>query len=158
MRIIKTDGGNKDFYNLCKKLDDSLNENVSGRTNSGINSLYNIDQIKDVFLMYDGERAIGSIALWYHDDKTCEIMRVFVEEDYRGQGIAGQLVNMVLELAVEKGYKDIHLRTWSSTPYSLRAYEKLGFHMIKSYQYADKFHKALPFGHLRVYMKKGLLL
>jgi len=156
MRIVHTNGDSKDFYNLCKKLDDSLNENVPGRTGSGMNSTYNVGKFQDVYLMYDGERVVGSIALWYHNDETCELMRVFVEEDYRGRGLAGQLVDLVLKLAAGKGYKDIYLRTWSSTPYSVRAYEKLGFSVIKGYQYADKFPKAIPLGHLRVYMKKDL--
>jgi len=158
MKIVHTDGSSEDFYGLCEKLDASLNENVPSRKAAGLNSLYNVEKINDVFLLYDDEKAIGSIGLWLHDNETCELMRVFIDNEYRGRGLAGKLVAEIESLAKSKGYNKIALRTWSSTPYSIRAYEKLGYTLIPAskYKYTDKFPKALPLANLRVYMEKEI--
>jgi RimJ/RimL family protein N-acetyltransferase len=159
MNIVNTNGSNKDFYSLCEKLDKSLNENVPGRTASGMNSLYNVDKISDVFLLYDDNKAIASAGLWYHDSDTCEIMRVFVDEAYRGQGLVAKVVAEVERLAKKQGYNKIFLRTWASTPFSVRAYEKLGYKQVLAddFEYKDKFPNAFALAYLRYYMKKELV-
>ena len=156
MKVIHTNGRNKNFYQLCLKLDESLSENVPGRRDSGMNSLYNVKVIKDVFLLFDGKKAIGSACLWCHDSDTCEVIRVFMDADYRGRGLVKMLIDEVEHLARKKGYSQIHLRTWSCTPYSVRAYTKQGFKFVggDDYKYRDKFPGAVKLAALRVYMKK----
>ena len=108
--------------------------------------------------MYDGKRAIGSAGLWQHDDEVCELIRVFIEGEYRGKGLAAQLIAEVEWLAKKNGYSKIMLRTWSSTPYAVRAYEKLGYETVPThkFKYIDKFQRALELASLRVYMVKRL--
>jgi predicted GNAT family acetyltransferase len=158
MTIIHTDGSNKDFYGLCVKLDASLNENVPDRKAAGLNSLYNIEDYKDMFLMYDGQTAVCSAGLFQHDDEVCELSRVFVDDEYRGRGLAGRLIEKVEHLAKQKGYKKVMLRTWSCTPYAVRAYEKLGYVQVptSTIKYADTFPKALVLASIRVYMEKKI--
>lgn len=159
MKIVHTDGSSKDFYNLCVKLDASLNANAPGRKEAGLNSLYNFENIKNAFLLYDGKRAIGCAGLWQHDDEVCELIRVFVDDDYRGHGHAAKVIGEVMRLAIELGYKKIMLRTYSSTPYALRTYEKLGFKRIAAskIKFPDKFSPALALASLRVYMERDLI-
>jgi len=159
MQIVLTDGTNKDFYGLCVKLDASLNANAPGRKEAGLNSLYDIQSYKHIFLMYDGAKPIGSAGLWQHDAKVCELIRVYIEDDYRGQGLAGELIERVEQLAIEKGYLKVMLRTWSSTPYAVRAYEKFGFKKVAAskIKYPDKFSPALALAKIRVYMEKELV-
>ena len=158
MRIVHTNGQSTDFFSLCEQLDKSLNSNTPGRKEAGLNSLYDIENIRDVFLLYKGKKAIGSAGLWQHDDKVCELIRVFIIDEYRGNEYAGVVVKKVEELAKAKGYKKIMLRTWSSTPYAVRAYAKLGFAALPATQtkYFDKFPKALALSSLRVFMEKDL--
>jgi len=159
VRIVHTNGRNKDFYNICEKLDCSLNDNVPDRKMAGLNSIYKIEDYEDVFLMYDGKKAVGSAGFWQHDSEACELIRVFIDDAYRGQGLAGKLIDKVEELAKSRGYTKISLRTWSTTPYSIRAYEKLGFALTpaSNIKYTDKFPKALPLASIRVYMSKDLV-
>ena len=159
MKIIHTNGRNKDFYSICEKLDASLNDNVPDRKIAGLNSVYKIEDYEDIFLMYDGKKAIASAGFWQHDGEACELIRVFVDDEYRGRGLAGRLVDKVEELAKSRGYTQIALRTWSSTPYSVRAYEKLGFALTPAskIKYTDKFPKALALSSIRVYMVKDLM-
>ena len=157
MKIIHTDGTNKDLYKLCELLDTSLNDNVPNRKAAGLNSLYNIENIKDVFLLYDEKRAVGSACLWQHDEQNCELIRVYIADEYRGRGLVGMLVEKVEGLAKTKGYEQIMLRTWTSTPYSIRAYEKLGYSLVpaKMIKHTDKFARALALADVRVYMVKS---
>lgn len=158
MKIVHTNGQDKNFYGLCVQLDEFLNNHVEGRREAGLTSFYNMENLKDIFLLYDGRRAIGSAGLWCHDNDACELIRVFLNDNYRGKGLVRTLVNEVEQLAIQKGYKKIFLRTWMSTPSAPRAYQKLGFLPINKaeFKHADKFPRALPLAHQRLYMSKDL--
>jgi len=158
MKIVHLGKANEEFYNICVKLDEHLSTSVPGRNEAGVNSLYNMENIKDIFLLYDGDRVIGSTALWYHDKESCEIIRVFVDDEYRGKGLVKLLLEQAELHAIKMGYYKIFLRTWITTPYAIRAYEKLGFRHIEPerFRYRDKFQKALVLSNLRVYMRKDL--
>ena len=156
MKIIHTDGNNKDFYGICERLDKSLNDNTPGRKEAGMNSLSKLDSVKDVCLLYKGKTAIGSAGMWQHDDEWCELIRVFVADEYRGRGLVGKLTKEIEKLAKKKGYKKVFLRTYSCTPYAVRAYEKLGYTTVPAskMKYQDTFPKELEINKLRVFMEK----
>lgn len=158
MKIIYTNGFHDDFVPIFTKLDNYLNETMPERKEAGLNSIYNINTLRDIFLMYDDDRnAIGSAGLWCHDDEDCELIRVYVDSAHRGQGLAKQLVDRVEELAIKRGYKHIFLRTWERTKPALRLYEKLGYKRIPSEDF--KYSKANKFpslAHMWVYMQKQL--
>ena len=158
MKIVKTDGNDPEFYNLCVKLNNYFGANVPGWKEAGMSSLFGMENFKDVFILFDGDRAIGSSGIWYHDEERVEVVRVFVDDDYRGQGLVKLLFDIVEKFVAEKGYKDLYLRTLRITPSAVRAYEKLGFTEVTAaeYKYTDKFTKALQFAESRVYMKKAL--
>ena len=158
MKVIQTDGKNKDFYNLCTMLDKSLNDNAPGRKDAGMNSLYGIEKIENVFLLYDGDEIIGSAALFQHDTEECELIRVFICDNHRGKGLCEKVIKKVEDLAIKKGYDHIFLRTYSSTPYAVRAYEKLGYTTCAAadIKFPDKFPNTHPVAKLRVFMGKIL--
>ena len=60
IRFEYTDGHNIDFIFLCHALDDFLNEIVGGKKNRAQYVPYNaVDDIRDVVVMYDADKAIG---------------------------------------------------------------------------------------------------
>lgn len=68
------------------------------------------------FVAVDGERIIGGLGLIendFHDrkDLTPNVCAVFVEPEYRGQGIAGQLLNMVCREMNKLGVDTLYLLT-----------------------------------------------
>ena len=68
------------------------------------------------YLCMDGGRIIagmGVIENDFHDrkDLTPNICAVYTEEKYRGQGIAGKLLNMVVTDLKEKGISPVYLIT-----------------------------------------------
>ena len=68
------------------------------------------------YLCLDGDRIIaglGVIANDFHDrkDLSPNVCAVYTEEDYRCKGIAGYLLNMVVEDCRQKGISPIYLVT-----------------------------------------------
>ena len=68
------------------------------------------------YLCLDGDRIIGGMGVIendFHDrkDLTPNVCAVYTEEAYRGQGIAGRLLNMVVEDMCSKGISPLYLVT-----------------------------------------------
>ena len=68
------------------------------------------------YLCLDGDQIIGGmgvIANDFHDrkDLTPNVCAVYTEEQYRGQGIAGKLLNLVTEDMKGKGISPLYLVT-----------------------------------------------
>ena len=81
------------------------------------------------YLCLDGEKIVGGLGVIendFHDrkDLTPNICAVYTEEDYRGRGIAGKLLNMVVKELKEKGISPVYLIT-SHTDF----YERYGWEL-----------------------------
>jgi GNAT superfamily N-acetyltransferase len=68
------------------------------------------------YLCLDGEKIIGGMGVIendFHDrkDLTPNVCAVYTEEDYRKQGIAGQLLNLTVEDLRSKGISPAYLVT-----------------------------------------------
>lgn len=68
------------------------------------------------YLCLDGERIVGGLGVIesdFHDRKDLapNVCAVYTEEEYRGQGIAGKLLNLVVEDQKAKGISPIYLVT-----------------------------------------------
>jgi len=68
------------------------------------------------FLCLDGEKIVGGLGVIdndFHDrkDLTPNVCAVYVEKEYRNNGIAGKLLNMVVETMRERGISPLYLIT-----------------------------------------------
>ena len=87
-----------------------------------------------LFLAYSGEKLAGCIALRKLEDEICEMKRLFVREDFRGQKIGILLIEKLLEEAKEIGYKKIRLDTFPpKMGKAVKLYESYGFLEISPY-------------------------
>ena len=82
------------------------------------------------YLCLDGERIIGGLGVIendFHDrkDLTPNVCAVYTEENYRGKGIAGKLLNMVVEDMKEKGVSPLYLITDHTSFYERYGWEFL---------------------------------
>ena len=139
MTFEHTDGTNKDFVGLCHELDAYLNDIVGGEENRAEYIPYNsLDDIHDAFVVYDGEQAVGCAAIKRYDDESAEVKRVFIREEYRGQGISKRLMELLEQTAREQGYSSLILESGEILAEAMALYRRIGFQVIPNYgPYAD---------------------
>lgn len=136
---LKTDGTNPHFINLVKKLDQYLDDLVGGNVMRSHYNQYNLlDKIHDVIIAYCDNKPVGCCSYKKYDSEHSELKRLFVDKDYRKNGIAETMVRMLEEDSRSCGYKYMILETGRPLVEAHKLYIKLGYEVISNYgQYAD---------------------
>ena len=124
---------NYDFENLCKKLDDFQNNLYPERVELKLNALDGLNKLEKIFIIYDSDKAIACGGLKPVNSDVVELARMYTDDDYRGQGLAKEIVEKVILSAKEKGYKKIILDTWVKSTSARKCYESLGFKETKPF-------------------------
>ena len=139
MDYVRTDGKNEDFIENCRLLDMDLDRRVGRQIKREKYQKFNqLDEIREAIVVYDHGRAVGGGAIRRYDDENIELKRVFVHNEYQGQGIGSTLVSLLIEWAAELGYRRMILETGELLAESCAVYRKLGFAVIPNYgPYAD---------------------
>ena len=134
MRLIYTDGSNADFIQLCHELDDFLNELVGGEENRSQYIPYNqLNDIRDVLVAYEQDIPVGCASFKRYDANCAEVKRVFVRQQYRGRGIAKQLMARLEDVAKNKGYTTLVLESGEPLAAAMKLYRAIGYQVIANY-------------------------
>lgn len=139
MDYVRTDGKNEDFIENCRLLDMDLDRRVGKQIKREKYEKFNqLDEIREAIVVYDDGKPVGGGAIRRYDDETVELKRVFVHNEYQGQGIGSRLVSLLIEWAAQLGYRRMILETGELLVESCAVYRKLGFTVIPNYgPYAD---------------------
>ncbi|MDE5580100.1 MAG: GNAT family N-acetyltransferase [Treponemataceae bacterium] len=139
MQFIYTNGENPDFIELCRGLDDFLNELVGGEENRAEYVPYNrLSDIHDAIIAYDGEIPVGCAAFKKYDDEFAEVKRVFIKQEFRGKGISRELMKRLENAAKEQGFRCLILESGEPLVAAMSLYRKIGYEVIPNYgQYKD---------------------
>ena len=74
---------------------------------------------------------VGSIAIRKIDDDTCEAKRLFIKSEFRGKGYARVMLNAMLDMAKELGFKEV---TFTTKPEVMKVgyelYKRMGFEEV----------------------------
>ncbi len=127
MKFLEVKGKDQDFGVLCKKLEDYQYAMLPGIKEKGYSLTDDLDDVEVVFLLYIDNRAVGSIGLKRKSIDTCEIVRVFVEEDFRGQGYSKMLFDRIESRAKQMGFKNAEIVAWCKAETAVKLYEKRGY-------------------------------
>ena len=84
--------------------------------------------------VFDGEKLIG-VGRTSHADGWSALSRVFVEPNYRGQGVSKLVVNALLGASFEAGIKKSVLQVDSKNTIAIHLYSSLGFSLHHEYVY-----------------------
>lgn len=112
----------------------------------GRHSFYN--DIESTFAMFKcllaDDNVIGTVGLKKIDDDTVELKALYLDKNYRGQGLGTKLINTAVDEARQLGFKTIVLDSMSGYKDALKLYEKTGFVPTERFNdnpYADVFMK-----------------
>ncbi len=81
----------------------------------------------------DDHKLIGTGAVRKLDESVCELKRMWLLEDYHGQGIGYQVFVQLRDFARQKGYRGMRLQTSPEQTRAIAFYRRLGFYEIPSY-------------------------
>lgn len=139
MRFEYTDGSNPDFIELCRGLDNFLNELVGGEENRAEYISYNqLDDIHNAIVAYDNDIPVGCVSFKKYDDECAEVKRVFIKRGYRGKGISNILMELLETSAKNQGYCYLILESGEPLIAAMALYKKIGYKVIPNYgQYKD---------------------
>ncbi|WP_028042194.1 GNAT family N-acetyltransferase [Candidatus Stoquefichus massiliensis] len=93
-------------------------------------------------------QVVGCVAYHCHNEKRCEMKRLYVLPTYRKQKIGLRLIENIIQAAKEDGYTEMVLDTILPLHSAIGIYKKLGFIEIPAY-YDNPMNDV-------IYMKKNL--
>jgi putative acetyltransferase len=86
-------------------------------------------------VLMDEGRVVGSGAIRRLNDDICELKRMWFLKEYRGRGLAKEMLQRLLEFARRTGYKKVRLDLFDEQKQTqaLEFYKRLGFYAIAPY-------------------------
>ena len=88
--------------------------------------------VGDFWIALHGDEVVGSIALVDIGNDQAALRKMFVKDTFRGgrHGVAGALLETLLDHARQQGVKEVYLGTTSKFLAAHRFYEKNGFDLV----------------------------
>ena len=135
--FTKTDSNNGDFQKLVALLDYYLKE-INGENHSFFSKFNTIDTLSHVLVAYSDGKPVGCGAFKPFSEKEAEIKRMFVLEEFRGQGLGRKILKSLEYWAEESNFDFCILETSKDMPNAVKLYQKAGYSSIQNYgQYKD---------------------
>lgn len=78
----------------------------------------------------EDEETVGVIHVTPIQEEMAEINNIAVRDLYQGQGHGKRLMEEILKVLKERGYREVTVRTGNSSIGNLAFYQKLGFRMV----------------------------
>lgn len=132
LQLIRTDSGHPDFISLVRLLDQDLA--VRDGSDHAFYAQFNkIDMIKQAVVGFLDGQPVACGAIKPFSEKQAEVKRMFVHPDYRGRGLAGEVLQELEHWAQELGCDACVLETGKKQPEAIALYKKSGYTITENY-------------------------
>jgi putative acetyltransferase len=74
-----------------------------------------------------GGKVLGTIGLYPLDEEMVELRKMYFLPSLRGRGLGRRLLERMIAIAKQKGYRRIYLETASRLKEAVHLYESVGF-------------------------------
>ncbi len=136
-KFIRTDSANTDFLSLVALLDADLAIR-DGDEHAFYAQFNKSDSIRHVIVCYVDNKPVGIGGFKRYETGKAEIKRMFVLPEFRGQGIALQILQQLERWAGVEGFSECILETGKKQPEAISLYHKAGYKNIPNFgQYAN---------------------
>ncbi|MDN3203282.1 GNAT family N-acetyltransferase [Algoriphagus sediminis] len=132
-KILRTDTESKDFQRLVRKLDAYLAE-IDGEENAFYSQYNKIEFLDKVVVLYQGEVPVACGAMKPSAGGNLEIKRMYTLPEFRGRGLASQVVHELEKWAKESGAEACVLETGKRQKDAVALYKKLGYQIIPNFE------------------------
>lgn len=154
LKEIKTTSDNNDFKMLVAELDLHLTE-FYGEQQDFFDKYNNVDAIKNVIIIYDNDIPIGCGGIKEYTNLIMEIKRMYTKPDYRGQGIASNILSALENWATELGYTSTILETLKAKESVISMYKKNGYEIIPNYGQHENIESSVCMRKVNNYRKEA---
>ena len=121
-----------EFYKKCLPESGRNFEPDSAHT-----SLLHVEKSYEYFICLveqESGQIIGTSALKRIDERKCELKCVYLYKNYHSLGLGTIMCQKIINMAKDKGYKEMYLDTISETSgRAIKMYKRLGFVLIEKY-------------------------
>lgn len=99
---------------------------------NSLNKIYNHPKGAFIYILIDNKLAGGAGVRFLKKD-ICEMKRLFIYNEFRGQQLGLLLCNKLIETSKKLGYKRMRLDTVSKLETAIKLYQQIGFYQIEPY-------------------------
>ena len=125
-------------FRICEEI-----FQISEETVRRYDTMSDIDEVRSHYfdnggtflVLVDEGRVVGSGAIRRLNDDICELKRMWFLKEYRGRGLAKEMLQRLLEFARKTGYKKVRLDLLDEQKQTqaLKFYKRMGFYAIAPY-------------------------
>jgi putative acetyltransferase len=130
--LKRTTSDNADFEKLVVQLDAYLRI-LDGDDHAFYAQFNSSNALKNALIYYENNVPVGIGAYKEFEPKVAEMKRMFVLPEYRGKGIAIQILTELEAWAKEEEYTESILETGHLQKEAIALYTKLGYQIIPNY-------------------------
>ncbi|MGB7395304.1 MAG: GNAT family N-acetyltransferase [Pricia sp.] len=130
--LNRTTFKNHDFAHLVAALDKDLAQR-DGEEHSFYDQFNSIEGLHHAVVAYSKGKPVGCGAIKEFSSDSIEVKRMYVLPEFRGKGVASQLLTELEDWAAALGYTHCVLETGKRQPEAIALYKKNGYKTIVNY-------------------------
>ena len=125
------------IFAVCSEIFQVTEEVIRNYDMSDIDDVrsHYLDNKGTFLVLVDDEKVVGSGGIRRLNDDICELKRMWLLKDYRGQGFGKKMAHILLDFAKKAGYKKVRLDCGDEQKQAqaVNLYKQLGFYVIERY-------------------------